>query len=204
MKQTLKTWLFLLTMSLIVSASLTAISAGLRERIERNLRMVQVRSVLEVLDVQGHAGLGDAELLNLFDRKVVASDQPPGLYFYYEDDRLNAVAFEAVGRGLWDQIKALIAVEPDGKTIRGVRFYEQNETPGLGAEIGSPMFEKQFVGKSLYDNSQILAIVSPSAATLSHTQVHGITGATLTCDSVNLILKQSILNFQKQWEDSQR
>ncbi|HDS85092.1 MAG TPA: hypothetical protein ENN97_07870 [Phycisphaerales bacterium] len=68
MKQMLKTWLFLLTMSLIVSASLTAISAGLRERLRfSNVPPVlgQTGIVMIVTGIMAMAFIGFAGMISL-------------------------------------------------------------------------------------------------------------------------------------------
>ncbi len=198
MKETLKTWMFLLILSLIVSITLTAVSAGLKHRIEQNLRMVKVRSVLDVLNVPERDGKSDAQLLTLYDAKISTPADASGVYVYQENGQLEAIAFDAIGKGLWDNIKGLVAVERDGQTIRGVRFYEQAETPGLGGEIGMPVFTREFVGKKIHAADGVLRIIKPGVKpVLSDTEVHGITGATLTCDAVNIILKQAIERFQQ-------
>ena len=53
------------------------------------------------------------------------------------------------GSGVWGPIEGVLALEPDMQTIRGVRFYKQEETPGLGGEIASDWFQAQFKGKTL-------------------------------------------------------
>ena len=44
---------------------------------------------------------------------------------------IKAIAVIFKGAGLWGPIEGVIAFEPDLKTIRGIRFYSQEETPGL-------------------------------------------------------------------------
>ena len=39
------------------------------------------------------------------------------------------------GFGLWDYIYGYIAIKPDGDEVIGISWYEQKETPGLGANI---------------------------------------------------------------------
>ena len=45
--------------------------------------------------------------------------------------------FPTSGSGLWDKISSFVAMESDGKTIKGVSFSHVGETPGLGARIKS-------------------------------------------------------------------
>ena len=72
------------------------------------------------------------------------------LYRYIQPEgsgeaEIMAVEFE--GPGLWGPIKGFLALGADAETIRGLTFYEQEETPGLGGEIASESFRRQFEGK---------------------------------------------------------
>jgi len=194
-----KSLLFLLVMALIAGNGLAAISMGLRERIENNRRMMRVRSLLDVLQVQGREGKTDAELLAIYESSVLERPGEFPLYVYQEDGRDVALGFDLNGPGLWDKIRGFMSVENDGVTVRGVRFYEQNETPGLGGEIGTPIFERRFAGKKLYEADRVLRIVKAGSATgPGATEVDGITGATLTCEAVNKFMVPTIERFREQ------
>jgi len=198
MSDKVKSLLFLLVMALIVGNALAAISMGLRERIDDNRKMMRVRSLLDVLQVQGREGKTDAELLALYQSKVLEQPGEFPLYVYREGDEDVALGFDLSGRGLWDAIKGFMAVENDGVTVRGVRFYEQNETPGLGGEIGTPVFERRFAEKKLYEADRILRIVKAgSQDAASATAVDGITGATLTCEAINKFMIPTIERFRE-------
>lgn len=198
-----KSLLFLFVMALIVGNGLAAISRGLREQIDDNRRMMRVRSLLDVLGVEGRESKTDAELLALYESKVLEEPGEFPLYVYRESGTDVALSFDLSGRGLWDQIKGFMAVENDGVTVRGVRFYEQNETPGLGGEIGTPLFERRFVGKRLFEAGQTLRIVKAgSGADASMTEVDGITGATLTCEAINKFMIPTIERFREHGGDS--
>lgn len=60
---------------------------------------------------------------------------------------LQAYILRVVGSGLWGRIVALVGLTPDLKSVSGVEFTEQTETPGLGARIDEPWFKRQLVGK---------------------------------------------------------
>lgn len=57
------------------------------------------------------------------------------------------------GMGLWDAIYGFLAVKPDGNTVIGISWYDQKETPGLGANISEPQWQSQFPGKHLFQES---------------------------------------------------
>ncbi|UCF14717.1 MAG: FMN-binding protein [Phycisphaerales bacterium] len=117
-------------------------------------------------------------------------------YVYYPPDATDEVLATAVrfsGPGLWGPIKGFLALEPDMKTIRGMTFYEQEETPGLGGEIATEGFRKRFVGKTIHDKDGNVGIVicKPGSAK-EQNEVDGITGATMTCDKVQAMLNEAI------------
>ena len=42
-------------------------------------------------------------------------------------------------------------LDRDGNTVRGLTFYDQKETPGLGGEIGNPKWQALWQGRKAYD-----------------------------------------------------
>nr|MCU0983016.1 FMN-binding protein [Pirellulaceae bacterium] len=99
------------------------------------------------------------------------------------------IAMDVAGPGLWGPIRGFVSLEPDWNTIRGVTFHDHNETPGLGAEISQASFLDQFRGKRLLtdDGAPGLSVVSSGAE--GAFQVDGISGATITCDRVQDIMR---------------
>lgn len=55
--------------------------------------------------------------------------------------------FPVNGTGLWGPIWGYVALNSNLSTIFGVVFDHASETPGLGAEIATPKFMNQFIGK---------------------------------------------------------
>ena len=113
---------------------------------------------------------------------------PPG-----DEDKVLGIAMRFAGPGLWGPVKGFLALEPDMKTIRGITFYEQEETPGLGGDIVTEGFRERFVGKKIYDKDDNMGIVitKPDSAT-EQNEIDGISGATMTCDKVQAMLNEAI------------
>ncbi len=89
------------------------------------------------------------------------------------------------GSGLWSVMYGFVAVKPDGNTINGLTYYEQGETAGLGGEIANPLWQKQFVGKKLYNDKGEVAIrVAKGASANAEHGVDGLSGATMTTKGV--------------------
>jgi len=57
------------------------------------------------------------------------------------------------GFGLWDAIYGYLAIEPNGDTVIGITWYDQKETPGLGANIADPPWQGLFPGKLIFQES---------------------------------------------------
>ncbi|CCB87207.1 MULTISPECIES: NADH:ubiquinone reductase (Na(+)-transporting) subunit C [Parachlamydia] len=57
------------------------------------------------------------------------------------------------GYGLWDAIYGYIALKPNGNTVIGISWYDQKETPGLGANIAEAPWQNLFPGKHIFQES---------------------------------------------------
>lgn len=105
------------------------------------------------------------------------------------------------GMGLWDAIYGFLAIKTDGDTVIGISWYDQKETPGLGANISEPEWQSQFPGKHIFQESangqtnfqtaplgiivvkgKVKEVLGNSPKALS--AVDGMAGATLTGNGV--------------------
>lgn len=93
------------------------------------------------------------------------------------------------GVGLWGPVWGYLSLNEDKNTVYGVLFDHKGETPGLGAEITQPFFEKQFTGKTIFENSTLKAITvkKGGSATGAH-EVDGISGGTITSKAVQTMI----------------
>lgn len=116
------------------------------------------------------------------------------VYSLYERDRLETIILPVYGYGLWSTMYGYVALENDANTIVGLRFYQHGETPGLGAEIDKPRWQRLWRGKKIYGNSPdpLIEVVkgrTPRGGDGVVYQVDGITGATLTGRGVTNLLR---------------
>jgi Na+-transporting NADH:ubiquinone oxidoreductase subunit C len=105
------------------------------------------------------------------------------------------------GFGLWDAIYGYLAIETDGNTIIGITWYDQKETPGLGANIADAPWQNLFPGKHLFQESADgktdfktaplgIAVVKGKVPEVlgtspkANSAVDGMSGATLTGNGV--------------------
>lgn len=102
------------------------------------------------------------------------------------------------GKGLWGPIWGYVALTADLNTIYGVSFGHEKETPGLGAEIESTAFEKQFAGKKLFDdkgNYVSVETVKGGAAPANPHKVDAVSGATITSNGVSEMLNRTFTSY---------
>lgn len=108
------------------------------------------------------------------------------------------------GFGLWDAIYGYLAIQPDGVTVIGISWYEQKETPGLGAEISLPPWQSLFPGKKIFQigpNGDMktapigITVVRGKVSEVygdspkAKSAVDGMSGATLTGNGVTAAYK---------------
>ena len=224
---TVYTFTFALIVCVICSFLLALISQGLRPRKEMNAALDVKKNILKAVELQEplspKASAKDIEKVyntkiteQVIDPtgKVVQGKKPADikegeklypLYTYKEDGKIIAYAFPIVGKGLWSTLYGYLALQPDAKIIRGITFYKDGETPGLGAEIEKDWFQNNFKGKSIWDfkNNKLwpVAVIKGKVADKISDKdkathyVDGISGATLTGKGVTAMMDKEVKKY---------
>jgi Na+-transporting NADH:ubiquinone oxidoreductase subunit C len=117
-----------------------------------------------------------------------------------EAGKIVAYALPISGQGFWAPIKGVIGIKADRRTITGIAFYEQNETPGLGAQITTSAFTSQFQGKVISSSDKPLNIRRPTDA-LGTSDVHAVTGATQTSTRLEKILNDALKKWRAELDE---
>ncbi len=100
------------------------------------------------------------------------------------------------GMGLWGGISGYIAIDKDAK-VYGAYFNHESETAGLGAEIkDSQAWQEKFIGKKIYDDKDNVVLSVVKKVEDPATQVDCVTGATLTSNGVDAMLKDGLKSFK--------
>jgi len=122
------------------------------------------------------------------------------LFFH---SRQEVFVFPISGKGLWSTLFGFLALDKDKNTVKGITFYKHKETPGLGGEVDKEWFQKNFIGKKIFNKKNDLVSVKvvkgKSSALSSEQQVHavdGITGATITSKGVSDFLLRDLLRYE--------
>lgn len=86
-----------------------------------------------------------------------------------------------------------LALDADTRTIRGLTYYDQAETPGLGGEVVNPKWKALWPGRLAYDDSwnvKIAVIKGPAGSVEENPHaVDGLSGASLTSRGVTNMLQ---------------
>lgn len=206
----------------VVCSVLLAIAASsLKPLQEYNVEIDRKKNVLKALALyQEGTSMSSKEIEEVYANKVaekvldakgnymadktmadVAADK--SLLPVYQRIDNSSIALPVEGMGLWSLLQGYFALEKDGKTVAGLTFYEQKETPGLGAEISKSWFTDGFIGKSILNSKGELASVTVAkgkAADYSGGElqnvVDGISGSTITCRGVTDLLKVGLNKYE--------
>ncbi len=213
---------------LICSALLTLVSFGLKERQNLNKEIERKKNVLKVIGIDDQLAKAQAEgakaIMALYDRSIkevvvdskgavvegLSSDgitlpnEQFTIYVSMDGEKTTGYVVPIEGPGLWSTIYGYFSLESDLNTVKGITFYEQGETPGLGGEIEKPWFQQNFVGKKIFaEDDQLRSVtvvkgkVKEAVADEAERKyyVDGISGATMTSSYVTVLLKNSLSKY---------
>jgi Na+-transporting NADH:ubiquinone oxidoreductase subunit C len=194
MKGNLYTVIFAAILGVTCSFLLTAVAQITKEKADANKSAEEKRNIFTALNVPFDKKAPSEQLEQIYAEKITESDFADDMKIYaYASPEGKAYAVRIEGPGLWGPIKGFLALEADMETIRGITFYEQEETPGLGAEISTPQFQSQFKGKKIYDQMDKPGIVIKGGKNPNPiNEVDAISGATITSRKVQQLINVSV------------
>lgn len=161
--------------------------------------IISIYDVKEGTMVQGDENMR-AFVINLKEQQLKEKTGEQGafpVYIFNKDGRQGYV-IPTQGNGLWGPVYANIALDQDLNTIIGVTFSHDSETPGLGAEICTPKFQKPFIGKQILDeNGEVVSVsVKKHADHEGMHEVDAISGGTMTSNGVSAMLSDDLKRYQ--------
>lgn len=116
------------------------------------------------------------------------------VYLVKDSETIKSIILPVHGYGLWSTMYGFLALDADGQTVQSINFYDQGETPGLGAEIVNPNWRALWKGKKVYSEDGTVALglikgLVDNSKAGSEFQVDGLAGATLTSVGVTNLVK---------------
>lgn len=205
-------------MVITVAIVLATISTLLSPLQQKNMRIEKMQSILSTIEIQAEK----SEAIELFEKYIVQTKvlnnqgeevegnafeidlqvenrKPAGerqlpLYLA-EVEGENFYIVPVRGTGLWGPIWGYLSFRGDLTTIAGANFDHKSETPGLGAEIADEPFEKQFIGKRIFDQQgdfKPVVVVKGGAPEDDPYAVDGVSGGTITSNGVTNMLRNGL------------
>lgn len=211
-------------MVITVAVSLTFVAVQLKPRQEDNIRIEKMQNILAsaninttvtnaietynkfiteslVVSNKGEAINGaDAFGIDMaIEIKKPADQQQLPVFIATLDDGKKYCIFPLRGKGLWGPIWGYLSLTGDFNTIYGVTFDHKGETPGLGAEINTDIFEKPWGGKQLFDQNGTFTSVTVAKGGAKPGDIHAvdaISGGTITSKGLEKMVKDCMLSYE--------
>ena len=229
MRSNTYTLIFTSITTIVLGFLLSFVSESLKEDQRINVEIDIMKNILYSLDFSEKDDPWTVEeVKKIFDSSViqkvvsvdgevidnlVPSEIPPDkmetqfpLYIKIVNNSIDGYAIPISGKGLWSTLYGYFALENDGSTVKGIRFYKHKETPGLGGEVDKDWFTNNFIGKKIIDkNGRLVSIqsikgqVDDSAPDAYH-QVDGISGATVTTKGLNEFLMNDLKKYDSYFQ----
>ncbi len=223
------TFIFATVLVVVVGTLLAVTYLGLKPEHDENVRREKMQNILASLKVEVERDAAPAKYEELITETMLVNGEGAkqegdafGLDFLkqYKDWKAGMVGTEdlrypvylanvdgqrlyvlpMVGAGLWGPIWGYVSIRDDGRTIYGSNFDHKGETPGLGAEISTPIFEDLFPGKTITDeqgNFKGITVYKGGSQTTDPHGVDGISGGTITSQGVDEMLKRLLAVYDK-------
>ena len=183
----------------IVAFLLAFIFKALKPMQDANVALDVKKQILYSLNIRG---LDGHEAETKYTEVVKAEKDIDGQKVYEcEIDGQKILVASLKGMGLWGGISGYIAVDKDEK-VYGAYFNHESETAGLGAEIkDSQAWQEKFIGKKIFDADGNVVLSVVKKVDDAETQVDCVTGATLTSNGVDAMIKDCLKNVKKAKEE---
>ncbi|MBU0935141.1 MAG: FMN-binding protein [Spirochaetes bacterium] len=183
-----------------VFVSLLALANELtKERVAANRRFTSQSAILSALGIS-YSDPADAAVKFAAGVSEITDSDGSALYppaWRGSTNGNDYIITQHAGAGLWGTITVMVAADPSGSEILGVRIIDQNETPGLGGRITEDWFLDQF--RNLATAAGKIAIktgAESGGGSLPPGTVDGITGATRTSDAMAPIINGALLRIR--------
>lgn len=219
------TFTFAAILVVVVAALLSWTSISLQERQEANIAQEKKQNILasiglsvertaadamyeqviveEAIIVNGKKSTGadvSAFNVNMADevKKPVQERKLP--LYVAENEGSRSYIIPLRGKGLWGPIWGYVALKDDLNTVIGATFDHKSETPGLGAEISTGIFQDPFSGKQIMEAGSFVSIEVRKGDANGPHQVNGISGGTITSVGVDAMLKDCLAGYQSHFD----
>ncbi|MDY0375565.1 MAG: FMN-binding protein [Desulfobacterium sp.] len=210
---------FALVISFVCSLLISVSASGLKDRQNANIALDRRVNLLRAANLVESGKKPPGEVINtLYDAhiedtivdangKILDPDDPGAssamhVYLYRQNEKIEGYILPFNSRGLWGKIQGYLAFKADGQTVSGFSVYSHSETPGLGGEIESAWFQKNFKGKKIVNSQNEFVSVGIAKGKVENlpeskkdNYVDGISGATLTGQYLAEGIKSTLVKY---------
>lgn len=177
----------------VVAFVLAFVFKAMKPMQDANVALDVKKQILYSLNIRG---LDGAEAEQRYAEVVKDEKENEGQHYYRcEVDGEPILVVSMKGMGLWGGISGYVSLHGQPATVYGAYFNHEGETAGLGAEIkDSQVWQEKFQGKRVYadEAGHKVALSVVKKVEDAATQVDVVTGATLTSNGVDAMLKQGL------------
>ena len=162
---------FMAGITIVLGFMLSFAAASLKDKQDFNIEIDIKKNILSSLNIPADPSqvLSQSDIQKLYDEEITTlkidkngmkSDVGVlSVYIAMDGAQPTGYSIPISGKGLWSTIYGYIALEPDGKTVKGITFYQHGETPGLGGELEKEWFTSNYKGKHIYnDDDELVSI----------------------------------------------
>ena len=161
-----------------------------------DLRTGEYVSGIDVESYEQRAARSDPESSRAADDNPAGVRRIPHLakvYLVEDQGSVSHVVIPVEGLGLYGTLYGFLALERDTRTIAGIAFYENRETPGLGGEVDNPRWRALWPGRQAFDDQwqPAIQLVKGRAGGPAENpyEVDALSGATITSNAVTELLR---------------
>ena len=183
----------------VVAFLLAFVYQALKPMQDANVALDVKKQILYSLNIRN---LDGAEAEAKYAEVVKEEKELDGQKIYEcQIDGQNIRVASLKGMGLWGGISGYLAIDKEGKVF-GAYFNHESETAGLGAEIkDSQAWQEKFIGKKIFNENGEVVLSVVKKVDDPTTQVDCVTGATLTSNGVDAMLKEGLKNLKPKAEE---
>ena len=112
------------------------------------------------------------------------------VYIRRLDGAIERIVLPVYGQGMWSTIHAYLVLDGDLRRVVRFEIAEHGETPGIGDRIENPDWLARWSGKRAFrDDGTLVLRVAGAPGGDPDERIDGITGATVTVEAVNSLLR---------------
>lgn len=193
--------IYSIVLVVIVAFCLAFVYTALKDKQDANVALDVKKQVLASLDVREFADDADAEAkyAEIVEATDTVDAETKSIIYTCKLNGEQKYILSVKGMGLWGPIWGYIALNADKETVFGAYFNHEGETAGLGGEIkDSKAWQDLFKGKTAVKDGNIVLGVKKATDIKADEKaytVDAVTGATLTSNGVDEMLKISLAKY---------